>query len=48
VNAIRPLLRELALAYYQRALREIDPLHKDVPFIVLRIHTLTSERSKPC
>lgn len=44
MNALRPLLRELALAYYQRALREIPPLHPDVPHIVLRIRQLLDER----
>lgn len=40
----RPLIREIALAYYSRAIREINPLHPDVPFIVHRINALTAER----
>ena len=44
-RAIRPLLRELSLMFHQRALREINPLHRDVPLIVLRIHQLTAERN---
>jgi hypothetical protein len=48
MKAIRPLLREIALAYYQRALREISPLHPDVPFIVHRINSLTFERKNSC
>jgi hypothetical protein len=48
MRALRPLLRELALAYYRRALREIDPLHDDVPYIVHRINTLTFERKNAC
>lgn len=38
-----PVLRLMALAYYRRALREINPMHEDVPLIVFRINEL--ERS---
>lgn len=35
-----PLFRLWALAWYRWALREIHPLHRDVPFIVRRINEL--------
>ena len=35
-----PLFRLMALAWYRLALRQIDPLHPDVPEIVVRIHDL--------
>lgn len=34
------LVREWRLFYYRRALREICPLHEDVPHIVRTIHSL--------
>lgn len=46
IAALRPLLREMALLYYRRALAEICPLHTDVPGIVLRIHALELERTR--
>lgn len=39
-----PLWVELKLAYYRWALREIDPLHRDVPHIVRVINRLESQR----
>jgi len=42
----RVLLREIELAYLKWARREIDPLHKDVPYIVLRINTLEADRAR--
>lgn len=44
MRSLRPLWRELALIYHRRALREIDPMHADVPLIVLTIHRLEAER----
>lgn len=44
MRAIRTLVRELKLAYFRRALREIDPLHDDVPHIVHSINRLEAER----
>jgi hypothetical protein len=38
-----PLIRLIALTYYRCAMRQIDPLHPDVPEIVRRINDL--ERS---
>ena len=35
-----PLYHALALAYYRWAMRQIDPLHPDVPHIVRRITEL--------
>ncbi len=42
-RALYPLWREAALRWWRWALREIHPLHPDVPEIVMRIHQL--ERS---
>lgn len=44
MKSLRPLWRELALLYFRRAQREIHPLHRDVPHIVLTLHRLESER----
>jgi hypothetical protein len=33
-----PFWREAAIRWYRWALREIDPMHPDVPFIVNRLH----------
>lgn len=41
---LRPLWRELAIAWYEWALASINPLHEDVGFIVQRINELKSER----
>jgi len=35
-----PVFRLMALAYYRWAMSQIDPLHPDVPEIVLRIREL--------
>jgi hypothetical protein len=35
-----PLFRLMALTYYRWAMRQIDPLHPDVPEIVQRINDL--------
>lgn len=40
IDGIRPVLNLIALAYYRWALREIDPMHPDVPGIVTRINAL--------
>ncbi len=40
----RGLLREIELAYLRWARSEIDPLHPDLSYIVLRINALESER----
>jgi hypothetical protein len=39
-RALWPLWQMWALAFYRRALREIDPMHADVPLIVLKINAL--------
>lgn len=44
---LKPLLIELQLAYLHWALREIDPLHADVPYIIVRINYLEAERRAP-
>lgn len=44
MKSLRPIWRELSLLYYRRALREIPPMHPDVPTIVLTLHRLESER----
>ena len=41
---LRPLWRELAIAYFEWALASIHPLHEDLPFIVRRINELKAER----
>lgn len=41
----RAVFREIELAYLKWARREIDPLHDDVSYIVLRINTLEAERN---
>lgn len=43
-RAIAPLWREMRLAYFEWALREIHPLHADVPHIVLHISRLQAQR----
>ncbi len=45
LRSIRPVLRDAQIAYLEWALREIDPLHPDVPQIVLAIHRLRAERA---
>lgn len=37
---LAPLWNELQLVYYEAAIRQIDPLHPDVPHIVRRINEL--------
>jgi hypothetical protein len=37
---LAPIYQVLALACYRWAIRQIDPLHPDVPEIVRRIHDL--------
>jgi hypothetical protein len=37
---LQPVFRLLALVYYEWAMSEIDPLHPDVPEIVLRLDEL--------
>lgn len=47
--AVRPLVREAHIFYLSWALREIDPLHPDVPAIVLKRRSLLNERyATPC
>jgi hypothetical protein len=45
-RAIRPLIREARLFYIEWALREIPPLHPDVPSLVLERHELIAERNE--
>ncbi|HXD39149.1 MAG TPA: hypothetical protein VN649_01200 [Ramlibacter sp.] len=42
---MRPLFVLIVLAYYRLAMRQIDPLHPDVPEIVRRINDLERERA---
>jgi hypothetical protein len=37
---IAPVLRLIQLQWYRWALREIDPMHEDVPYIVGKINSL--------
>jgi hypothetical protein len=39
-----PLFRQLALAYYRLAMRQINPMHPDVPLIMARILELEGLR----
>jgi hypothetical protein len=39
------ILRVAALVYYRWALREMDPLHPDVPHVVRRIRELEERAS---
>lgn len=41
---IRHIYWALAIAYFEWALREIEPTHKDVPFIVLRLRELKEQQ----
>ena len=43
-RAIRPILREMKVMDTDWCLRHIDPLHDDVPMLVLRRHALEIER----
>jgi hypothetical protein len=43
-STIRPFIREAHLFYLSWALAEIDPLHPDVPAIVLKRRQLINER----
>ena len=45
IAALRPIWREMALLYYQWAMREIHKLHPDVPHITHRINDLHRERN---
>lgn len=40
LRSLAPLWRYLQLAYYRWALAEIDPMHPDVPLVVLHINRL--------
>lgn len=42
MKGLMPLWRLACLAYFRRALREINPMHDDVPFLVRRINDLSS------
>jgi hypothetical protein len=44
MNALRPIFREAHLFYLSWALAEIDPMHPDVPAIVLKRRQLINER----
>ena len=40
VKGLKPILNLWRLFYYRRALRQIHPLHPDVPYIVDRLNQL--------
>lgn len=44
MNPLRTFWREWKLAYFEWAIRSIDPLHEDVPYIVQQINQLKAER----
>lgn len=41
---MNPVLRLWVLAFYRWALREIDPMHPDLPHIVVRVAELEAAR----
>jgi hypothetical protein len=43
---MKALWLEWRIAYYRAALRQISPMHPDVPEIVVRLNRLTSERTQ--
>jgi hypothetical protein len=43
-HGLTPLFREFAIFYYRWALREINPMHPDVPRIVRRLRELLDMR----
>lgn len=40
LRALAPLWRHACRMYYAAALRQIDPLHPDVPVIVMKLNEL--------
>jgi hypothetical protein len=45
LRAVRPVFRNASLLYHTWALREIHPLHPDVPHLVLTVNRLKAERT---
>jgi len=43
---VNPIWRELCIWYYERALRNLHPLHSDVSWLVLEISRLKDLRMK--
>lgn len=43
---MKALWREWRIAYFSAALRQINPLHADVPGIVIRLNQLVRERQQ--
>jgi hypothetical protein len=43
-HALFPLVRLWKVTIYKWALREIDPMHPDVPFIVRELHRLENAK----
>jgi hypothetical protein len=48
IRAIRPLVREINIAYLHWARKEMKACHADMPFVVLRLSVLESERRSQC
>jgi hypothetical protein len=46
MRCLRPLLRELSIAYHRWALAEIPLTHPDLPAVVLRLRELLDERRR--
>ena len=44
IESVAPVWQMWCLAYYRAALRQIDPLHPDVPEIVRRVNQLETAR----
>jgi hypothetical protein len=49
MNALRPIYRELAILYYRWARKDLrlQPLHPDLPLVVIRLNDLMAERPRP-
>jgi hypothetical protein len=43
-HSLSPLIREARILYFKWAMREMGPLHADLPEAVHRLHELVSER----
>lgn len=49
MKAFRPIYRELAIAYYRWARKDLrlQPLHPDLPVVIVRLNDLMAERPRP-
>lgn len=49
MNAFRPIYRELAILYFRWARKDLrlKPMDPDLPYVVMRLNDLISERPRP-